>query len=135
VGDDAGVPVVGRSLPVSNCRWKQDPARAGRVLGVRRSGCPSRQLSPVVGNQRFPREWLLGVDVAVAIVSVSLGKLDLQRGIALGPLRVRTDEITRQQASCSLKLPARRTWMWVRWLPGGSRKYRFVRSVLSARKT
>src|SRR6202020_816309 len=77
----------------------------------------------------------LGADVAVAIVSVSLGKLDLQRGIALGPLRVRTDEITRQRASCSLKLPARRRWMWVRWLPGGSRKYRFVRSVLSARKT
>jgi len=33
------------------------------------------------------------------------------------------------------QLPARRTCMWVRRSPGASRKYRFVRSGLSARKT
>ena len=41
----------------------------------------------------------------MAIVSVSLGKLDLQRGIALGPLRVRTDEITKQQGKLLAEAP------------------------------
>jgi len=129
-------------VPSPRCLARHPPSQSGQKHRPIR--CSNRSIWPVNRTQfPAPLPELLehgalnlpdAADQALAEQLGAAGSLAipvrLQASVGPGSHRRKSRN---SSGNCSEKLPARRTWTWVRRWPGGSRKYRLVRSVLAAR--